>query len=101
MSIKPLGSQIVVKQKVQEEKTTSGIILSAAHTSPPDEGEVIATGIGTYTSDGVLVPLEINIGDTVIFRKGHGAKVKVKDEEFLILREIDCLAVYSKEDPKQ
>ncbi|MFC4075282.1 co-chaperone GroES [Salinithrix halophila] len=90
--IKPLGDRVVLKAIEKEEKTASGIVLPETAKEKPQEGKVIAVGSGRY-ENGQKVGLEVNEGDRVIFSKYAGTEVKVGEEEFLILRESDILAV--------
>lgn len=92
MSIKPLGDRIVIKVLKEEEKTKGGIVLPDTAKEKPQKGEVIAVGSGEII-DGKKVPLEVKVGDKVIFSKYAGTEVKLDDEEYLILRQSDVLAI--------
>jgi chaperonin GroES len=93
--IKPLGDRVVIKPVEREEKTASGIVLPDTAKEKPQEGEVIAVGAGRY-EDGKRVPLDVQVGDRVIFSKYAGTEVKYDNVEYLILRENDILAVVQK-----
>ena len=93
MAIQPLGDRILVKLLEEEEKSPGGIILPDTAKEKPQEGKVIAVGRGRLLEDGTVRPLEIRVGDTVLFAKYSGAEVNHEDKEFLILREEDVLAV--------
>ena len=95
MNLKPLGDRVVVKPNEGEEKTPSGIVLPDTAKEKPQEGEIVAVGSGRI-EDGKKVPLEVKVGDKVIYSKYGGTEVKVKGEEYLILSERDVLAVIGK-----
>jgi len=91
----PLGDRIVVKPEPAEEKTRSGIVLPDTAKEKPVEGTVIAIGSGRVLDNGQKVPLEVKIGDRVIYSKYGGTEVKIDNEEYVILRGEDILAVKS------
>ncbi len=91
--IKPLGDRVVVKALPQEEKTKSGIVLPDTAKEKPQQGEVIAVGPGRLLENGQRAAIELKAGDKVFFSKYAGNEVKIDEEEFLILREMDILAV--------
>lgn len=91
-TLKPLGDRIVVKPITREEQTKSGIYLPDTAKEKPQEGEVIAVGPGKMLENGTIVPLDIAVGDRVLYAKYGGTEVKVDDEEYLILNERDVLA---------
>ncbi|MFC4766895.1 co-chaperone GroES [Effusibacillus consociatus] len=93
--IKPLGDRVVIKPVEREEKTASGIVLPDTAKEKPQEGEVVAVGAGRY-EEGKRVPLDVQVGDRVIFSKYAGTEVKYDNVEYLILRENDILAVVQK-----
>ena len=95
MNLKPLGDRVVVKPNEGEEKTPSGIVLPDTAKEKPQEGEIVAVGSGRI-EDGKKVPLEVKVGDKVIYSKYGGTEVKVKGEDYLILSERDVLAVIGK-----
>jgi len=91
MKLKPLGDRIVVRQISAEEVTASGIVLPDTAQEKPQRGEVLAVGDGRY-DDGERVPLDVQVGDEVIYSKYGGTEVTIDDEDLLILRESDVLA---------
>lgn len=95
VKFEPLGERLVIKPTEQEEKTSSGIFLPDTAKEKPQEGEVIAVGSGRVTDEGNRIPMEIKVGDTVIYSKYSGTEYKEGDEEYLILRESDILAKIS------
>jgi len=94
MMLRPCGDRVLVKPNVEEEKTAGGIVLPDTAKERPQWGEVIAVGPGKWDEDGKhRVPMDVKVGDKVIFAKYGGTEVKVDGEEYLILRESDILAV--------
>lgn len=93
MTIRPLHDRVVVKRLEAEEKTASGIILPGSAAEKPDMGEVIAVGEGKRGEDGNRRPLDVKVGDKVIFGKYSGQTVKVDGEELLVMREEDIFGV--------
>ncbi|ABO51378.1 chaperonin Cpn10 [Desulforamulus reducens MI-1] len=91
--IKPLGDRVVVKALPQEEKTKSGIVLPDTAKEKPQQGEVVAVGPGRLLENGQRAALDLKAGDKVFFSKYAGNEVKLDEEEYLILREMDILAV--------
>ncbi len=100
MNLKPLGDRIVVKVVEELERTKSGIVLPDTAKEKPQEAEVIAVGPGARNEKGDRVPMEVKAGDRVIFAKYSGTEFKQDDEEYLILREGDVLAVVTHEKAK-
>ncbi|GAB7387791.1 co-chaperone GroES [Bacillaceae bacterium] len=90
--IKPLGDRVVIEVLEKEEKTESGIVLPDTAKEKPQEGKVVAVGQGRY-ENGKRIPLEVEVGNTVIFSKYAGTEVKVDGKEYLIMRESDILAI--------
>jgi len=93
MTLKPLGDRVVVRAIEEEQLTAGGIVLPDTAKEKPQQGEVMAVGTGKLLDNGERVPLEVKDGDRVIFAKYGGTEVKVKGEEYLILRESDILAI--------
>ncbi|SRR5690606_10435589 len=93
MSIRPLHDRIVVKRLEATQATASGIVIPDSAAERPDQGEVLAVGPGKRLSDGTLQPLSVKVGERILFGKYAGQTVKVDDEELLVLREEDVLAV--------
>ena len=96
MNLKPLGDRIVVKVLTREEKTKGGIVLPDTAKEKPTEGEVMAIGTGKVLENGQKLPLEVKVGDRVIFSKYAGTEVKVNGEEYVIFSERDVLAIIEK-----
>ena len=92
MKLVPLGDRVVLKQYEAEEKTKSGIILASKTQEIPQEAEVIAVGPGGVV-DGKEVTMQVKAGDKVIYSKYSGNEVKLGDEEYIIVRQNDILAV--------
>jgi len=95
MNIKPLGDRVVIKVLENEETTKSGIVLPGTAKEKPMQGEVLAVGSGELV-DGKRIPLELKVGDRVIYSKYAGTEVKIDGEEYLILRQNDILAIVEK-----
>ncbi len=93
MAIQPLGDRILVKLLAEEDKSPGGIILPDSAKEKPQEAKVVAVGKGRLLEDGTVRPLEVKVGDTVIFAKYSGSEVSHEDKEFMILKEDDILAV--------
>ncbi|MER3403827.1 MAG: co-chaperone GroES [Chloroflexota bacterium] len=95
--IQPLGDRVVVKPRTREEKTKTGIFLPDTAQDKPSEGTVVAVGTGRLLENGERVPMEVKVGDTVLYAKYAGTEIKLDGEEFVILREADVLAVVKEE----
>ena len=91
--LKPLGDRVVVKPVEKEEMTKGGIVLPDTVTERPQEGKVLAVGPGKMTDDGKRIPMEIKVGDTVIYAKYGGTEIKEDGDDLMILRESDILAI--------
>ena len=96
MNLRPLHDRIIVKRLDQETKTASGLIIPDAAAEKPDQGQVLAVGNGKVLEDGKVRPLEVKVGDRVLFGKYSGQSVKVDGEELLVRREEDVMAVVEK-----
>ncbi|NMA55550.1 MAG: co-chaperone GroES [Firmicutes bacterium] len=94
--LKPLGDRVVVQTVTPEERTKGGIVLPDTAKEKPQEGEVIAVGPGRVLDNGERLTPEVKVGDRVIYAKYGGTEVKYNDEEYLILRESDVLAIVDK-----
>ncbi len=95
-TLKPLADRVLVKPIEKEEKTKSGIYIPDTAKEKPQEGKVLAVGPGKMSEDGKLIPMNLKVGDTVIYSKYGGTEIKVDDDELIILRESDILAKKSK-----
>ena len=93
--LKPLEDRIVVRANEEENTTSSGIVIPDTAKEKPQEGTVVAVGPGRF-EDGARVPLDVAVGDTVIYSKYGGTEVKVEGDEYLILSARDVLAVVGK-----
>jgi chaperonin GroES len=91
--VRPLADRVVVKPKVKEEVTKSGIVLPDTAKEKPQEGVVVAVGPGRMLDNGQRQPLEVQVGNTVLYAKYAGTEYKLDGEEHLILKESDILAV--------
>lgn len=92
MKLLPLGDRVVLKETVAEETTKSGIVLPGQAKEKPQYAEVIAVGPGIYV-DGTKVPMEVKVGDKVIYSKYAGNEVKLGEDEYIIVKQNDILAV--------
>ena len=92
MKLVPLGDRVVLKQSAKEENTKSGIILAAKAQERPENAEVIAVGPGGMV-DGKEVTMQVKVGDQVIYSKYAGNEVKLDDEEYIIVKQSDILAI--------
>jgi chaperonin GroES len=90
--LQPLGDRVLVKPIPREEVTKGGIVLPDTVKEKPQEGKVLAVGPGKMSDDGKRMPLDVQVGDTVIYAKYGGTEIKEVDEELIILRESDILA---------
>ena len=93
MKIRPLQDRVIVKRIAEEEKTKGGIIIPDTAKEKPQEGKVIAAGKGKVAENGKLTPLEVKVGDKILFGKYSGTEIKLNGEEHLIMREEDILGV--------
>ncbi|MCD6269081.1 MAG: co-chaperone GroES [Deltaproteobacteria bacterium] len=93
MNIRPLQDRIIVKRLEEEEKTAGGIIIPDAAKEKPMQGEVVAAGKGKVNESGKVNPLDVKVGDKILFGKYAGTEVKLDGEDYLIMREDDVLGV--------
>jgi chaperonin GroES len=93
MKMKPLADRVVIKPSEADETTKGGIILPDTAKEKPVIGEVVAIGPGKVSDDGKKVPMEVKVGDKVLYGKYSGTEVTVEGEEYLIMREADIFAV--------
>ena len=93
MNIKPLSDRVVVKSVEAEEKTKTGIFLTASAQEKPQVAEVVAVGPGARDDNGKLIPMEVKVGDKVITGKYSGTEVKMDGTEYTIVKQSDILAV--------
>ena len=93
MALRPLHDRIIVKRLQEDEKSAGGIIIPDSAKEKPQRGQVIAVGKGKVNDDGKVRSLELKAGDTILFGKSAGTEVKIDNEDRLIMREDDVLAV--------
>ena len=93
MKLRPLHDRILVKRVEEETKTAGGLFIPETAKEKPQRGEVVAAGNGKKTEGGKVLPLDVKVGDKVLFGKYSGTEVKVDGEDFLMMREDDILAV--------
>ncbi len=94
MQIKPLSDHILIEPMKEEEKTKTGILLpDVAEKEKPEQGKVIAVGPGKTTSSGKVIPLDVKVGDKVLFTKYAPQEIKIEDKEYLIAKAEDILAI--------
>ena len=96
MKIRPLHDRVIVKRMEEERKTASGIVIPDSATEKPDQGEIVAVGTGKKDDQGKLIPLDVKVGDRVLFGKYAGQVVKVDGDELLVMREEDIMGVVEK-----
>ena len=93
MQIRPLHDRVIVKRLDEEKKTASGIVIPDTAAEKPDQGEVLAVGKGKLSDKGELMPLELKVGDRVLFGKYSGQTVRLKGDELLVMREEDIMGI--------
>lgn len=93
MKFRPLHDRVVVRRVEEEAKTAGGIIIPETAQEKPSQGEIIAVGPGARGEDGKAVPLDVKVGDRVIFGKWSGTEVKIDGEDLLIMKEADVMGV--------
>ena len=93
MKIRPLHDRVIVKRLEVERKTASGIVIPDSAAEKPDQGEVMAIGKGKILEDGKMRPLDVKVGDRILFGKYSGQTVRVKGDELLVMREEDIMGV--------
>ena len=96
MQIRPLHDRVIVKRVEEERKTPGGIVIPDSATEKPIRGQVMAVGKGKLLENGEVRPLDVKVGDLVLFGKYSGTEVKVNGEELLVMREEDIMAVIEK-----
>ena len=93
LKIKPLGDKIVVRPAGAEQKLASGIVLPDTAQEKPQQGEVLAVGSGRVLDNGTRIPMEVKVGDKVLYSKYGGTEIKIDEEDLLILNERDVHAI--------
>jgi chaperonin GroES len=95
IGVRPLHDRILVRRMAEEEKTAGGLFIPDTAKEKPQRGEIIATGKGRITEDGKILPLEVKIGDKVLFGRYSGTELKLEGQEFIMMREEDILGVFN------
>ncbi len=93
MKVKPLGDRVLVKPIEEKEVKRGNIIIPDTAKEKPQQGEVIAVGKGKVTEDGKIIPMDVKVGDKVLFGKYSGTEIKIDGEEYLILHQDDILGI--------
>jgi chaperonin GroES len=93
VKLRPLGDRVLVRPIGREETTKSGIVLPDTAKEKPQRGSVVAVGAGRLDDDGDRIPVDVSVGDEVLFAKYAGTEFKLEEEEYLILAEKDILAI--------
>ena len=92
-SLKPLGSRVVIEPTEQEEVTAGGIVLPETAKEKPQKGKILSVGPGDRDEAGKRIPMDVKVGDTVLYAKYAGTEIKVEGKKLLILKESDVLAI--------
>jgi chaperonin GroES len=95
MAFRPLHDRVLVKRVTEDEKTKGGIIIPDTAKEKPQEGEVLAVGTGARGDDNEIIPLEVKVGDRILFGKWSGTEVKVDGQDLIIMKESDILGIVS------
>ena len=93
MNLRPLHDRVIIKRMEEERTSPGGIVIPDTATEKPIRGEVTAVGKGKHNDNGEIIPMDVKVGDTVLFGKYSGTEVKVEGEELLVMREEDIMAV--------
>jgi len=93
MNFRPLGDRVVVKRSDAEQKTASGIIIPDTAQDKPQQGEIIAVGAGARDDSGKIVPLEVKVGDQILFGKWSSTEIKLEGQEYLVMKESDIIGI--------
>ena len=101
MKFRPLHDRVVITRIDAEEKTTGGIIIPDTAKEKPQEGRVVATGPGGRDENGKLIPIDVKVGDRVLFGKWSGTEVKIDGVEYLIMKESDVMGVLAEAEAKK
>ena len=96
MKFRPLHDRVLVESLDSEEKTSGGIIIPDTAKEKPQEGKVVAVGPGSKTEDGKITPMDVKVGDHVLFGKWSGTEVKVDGKDYSIMKESDIMGVIAK-----
>ena len=96
MKIRPLHDRVVVKRMEEERTSAGGIVIPDSATEKPVRGEVLSVGNGKVSENGDVRPLDVKVGDQVLFGKYSGTEIKIDGEDFLVMREDDIMGVFEK-----
>jgi chaperonin GroES len=95
LRFRPLQDRLLIRRLTEEQKTKGGIIIPDTAKEKPQEGEVMAVGVGRYLDSGKVQPLEVKVGEKILFGKYSGNEIKIEGEEYVIVREDDVLGIIS------
>jgi chaperonin GroES len=93
IGVRPLHDRVLVRRMPEEMKTAGGIIIPETAKEKPQRGQIVATGKGRVTEDGKVTPLDVKVGDEILFGKYSGTELKLNGEEYLMMREEDILGI--------
>jgi chaperonin GroES len=93
IAVRPLHDRVLVRRMAEETKTAGGIFIPETAKEKPQRGEIVATGKGRVTEDGKVTPLDVKVGDRVLFGKWSGTELKLDGEEYLMMKEEDILGI--------
>ncbi len=93
MNVKPLGDRVIIQPSEELEKTKGGIVLPDTAKEKPQHGKVVAVGTGRKTDDGKVIPLNVKVGDKVLYGKYSGTNITIEGDEYLIVKEEEILAI--------
>jgi chaperonin GroES len=93
LKMKPLGSRVVVEPIEQEDITPSGLVLPETAKEKPQKGKILSVGPGDRDEEGKRIPMDVKVGDVILFAKYSGTEIKVESDKYLILKESDILAI--------
>jgi len=93
MKVKPLGDRVLIQASDEKEKTKGGILLPDTAKEKPQEGKVIAVGDGKKTDEGKVIPLNVKVGDKVLYGRYSGTEINVDDEPYIIMKEDEIMAI--------
>ena len=101
MKFRPLHDRVLIEVLDSEEKTSGGIIIPDTAKEKPQEGKVVAVGSGSRTEDGKTIPMDVKVGDLVLFGKWSGTEVKMNGDEYLIMKESDIMGIITSSKKKK
>ena len=93
MNLRPLGDRVVIEPSEKDERTESGLFIPETVKEKPQEGTIVAVGAGKRDDDGKRIPMDVEVGQTVLFAKYAGTEIKLEGKKVLILKETDVLAI--------